>query len=123
LHVRFYSPIAVANARNGRFDNPQLAELQSLAIEREAAVAIPASLSARPMARGDGAYFGASGKRQVYMVQEGDSLWSIAREHGATVNQIRAWNNMSSKDRLHVGQRLTIYAPKNDPAADGKPAT
>jgi hypothetical protein len=117
MHLRFHSSIAVANARTNTFDNPEMAELQNLAIERETAVSENRQFAAAPGQPRAASYYGASGRRNVYIVQDGDSLWSIAREHGVTVNQIRAWNGMSSKARLHVGQPLTVYVPKTKPNA------
>ena len=42
-----------------------------------------------------------------YVVQSGDSLEKIAREHGLTVEQIKHHNNMSS-DLIVVGQEIQI---------------
>jgi LysM repeat protein len=114
LHLRFYSPLAVANARQQRFDNPQMAELQDLMIQYETRLtATPASFAP---ARGERAYLGTGGKRLIHTVRTGDTLWSIAKQYGATVSQIRAWNHMSSKDRLRVGQKLNVFQqkPKTD---------
>jgi membrane-bound lytic murein transglycosylase D len=46
--------------------------------------------------------------RLVYRVRSGDSLSSIARRHGVTVQQLRSWNNVSGS-RINVGDRLTIH--------------
>ena len=43
----------------------------------------------------------------IYTVQPGDSLWSISREYGTTVNAIKNLNGLSS-DLLRVGQQLLI---------------
>jgi murein DD-endopeptidase MepM/ murein hydrolase activator NlpD len=40
-------------------------------------------------------------------VQPGDSLWSIARTHGTTIDALIAANNLTS-DNLRIGQRLTL---------------
>lgn len=42
-----------------------------------------------------------------YVVKKGDSLWSIARANGLTVNELKALNNLSS-NVLNVGQRLIV---------------
>jgi membrane-bound lytic murein transglycosylase D len=44
-----------------------------------------------------------------HVVQRGDSLWTIARRHGTTVEAIRSANrDVSSSARLQLGQRLLI---------------
>lgn len=43
-----------------------------------------------------------------YIVQPGDSLWSIAHSHDVSVNQLVKTNQIGPKEVLQVGQRLTI---------------
>jgi LysM repeat protein len=43
----------------------------------------------------------------IYVVVAGDTLWSIAARAGVSVDQIRAWNGLTS-DIISVGQRLII---------------
>ncbi len=50
----------------------------------------------------------AQGGTVVYQVRKGDSLWSIARKHGVTVQQLREWNNLGNGSTIRPGQRLTI---------------
>ena len=42
-----------------------------------------------------------------YVVKKGDSLWSIARANGLTVDELKSFNNLSS-NVLHVGDTLLI---------------
>ncbi|WP_457652549.1 LysM peptidoglycan-binding domain-containing protein [Rhodocaloribacter sp.] len=46
----------------------------------------------------------------TYVVRRGDTLFGIARKHGASVAQLRRWNRLSG-DRIHVGQRLIVSVP------------
>ena len=43
----------------------------------------------------------------IYVVQRGDSLYSIAREYGTTVDDLKRTNNLTS-NLLNIGQRLII---------------
>jgi len=52
-----------------------------------------------------------------HKVEEGETLWRIARKYGATPDALRTWNNMNS-DIVKVGQTLKIYATKNDAAPE-----
>ncbi len=49
-----------------------------------------------------------------YVVRSGDTLWSISRKFGTTVNTIKRSNGLRSS-RLKVGQK--IYIPNNSGAA------
>jgi membrane-bound lytic murein transglycosylase D len=44
----------------------------------------------------------------VYRVRSGDTLSGIARRHGVTVQNLRAWNGISGS-RIRIGDRLTIH--------------
>jgi membrane-bound lytic murein transglycosylase D len=48
--------------------------------------------------------------RVVYRVKRGDTLSSIARRHGITVDSVRALNRIRGTV-IQVGQRLTIVKP------------
>lgn len=47
----------------------------------------------------------------TYVVQSGDTLFSIAQRYGVTTGQITAANNIANPDRLALGQELTIPCP------------
>lgn len=52
---------------------------------------------------------GLFGPRPVtYEVVRGDTLFVIARDHGVTVDDLRAWNGIEG-DRIEVGQILRIH--------------
>ena len=46
-----------------------------------------------------------------YIVQKGDSLWSISKKYGITVDELKTFNNLSS-NILSIGQILRI--PRSD---------
>ncbi len=45
-----------------------------------------------------------------YTVVAGDTLYRISREYGVTVNQLKAWNNLTDNVIL-IGQRLVVTPP------------
>jgi membrane-bound lytic murein transglycosylase D len=49
-----------------------------------------------------------------HTVGNGDSFWSIAKQHKVGVRQLASWNNMAPGDTLSVGKKLVIW---KDPAA------
>jgi membrane-bound lytic murein transglycosylase D len=55
---------------------------------------------AQPAPRGSGTV--------KYVVQRGDSLWSIARKYNVKVTQLKAWNSLENETLLHPGQSLRI---------------
>ena len=44
----------------------------------------------------------------VYTVQPGDSLWSIAQTYHVSVNRLALWNHLSPSTALQVGERLVV---------------
>ena len=51
-------------------------------------------------------------KHISYTVQEGDSLWLIAKRYGVSVRQLQQWNSLHVNARLQPGQSLDIYTGK-----------
>ncbi|WP_144463515.1 LysM peptidoglycan-binding and 3D domain-containing protein [Siminovitchia fortis] len=43
----------------------------------------------------------------IYTVKSGDSLWKISQKFGVQVNELKAWNNLSS-ELIHPGQKLAV---------------
>ena len=59
----------------------------------------------------EGTDYQASGEqRQTYVVQAGDSLWSVARRYGVTVADLAQWNAMSPQDILGIGRELVVWS-------------
>ena len=55
-----------------------------------------------------------------HMVEKGETLFSIARQYGVTVAQLKSWNNLQNNS-LHVGQILEIHksGKQSQPATAG----
>jgi LysM repeat protein len=51
-----------------------------------------------------------NGKTSVYKVTSGNTLSGIAHKYHITIKELRAMNNMSEKDTLKIGQKLTVPA-------------
>jgi membrane-bound lytic murein transglycosylase D len=47
-------------------------------------------------------------KEIVYVVKEGDTLWSIAKKFNLTVSEIKTWNHLNGADRIHPEDRLKL---------------
>lgn len=60
----------------------------------------------------------------THRVKSGESLWTIARQHGVTTAQLAAANGLSSRATLRVGQQLRVpgkEARRPAQAADARP--
>jgi membrane-bound lytic murein transglycosylase D len=49
-----------------------------------------------------------SGRKLIYRVRRGDSLWTIARAHDVSVRQLVRWNHLAYGTTIRPGQQLTI---------------
>jgi membrane-bound lytic murein transglycosylase D len=47
----------------------------------------------------------------IYRVRKGDTLFAIARRHGVTIEELRAWNNLRGS-ALSIGTRLNIQTTR-----------
>jgi lipoprotein NlpD len=47
----------------------------------------------------------------LYSVRRGDTLYSIALEHGADYRDLAQWNQLEDPTRLRIGQQLRVAAP------------
>ena len=56
------------------------------------------------------------GPTQTHVVANGESPWTIARKYGVTTADVLAWNNLTKKSVLHVGDELVIAVPEPQPA-------
>jgi len=46
-----------------------------------------------------------------YTVKKGDTLYSIALEHGADYREVAQWNGLTDPTKIEVGQRLRVRPP------------
>ncbi len=60
-----------------------------------------------------------NGHKIEVKVEEGDSFWSLAREHKVGMRELAGWNNMAPTDPLKIGQKLVIWTPVASVAQNG----
>ncbi len=54
-----------------------------------------------------------NGNKIEYTVQNGDSLWKVAKKYNVSIARLAKWNGMAPKDTLKVGQKLVIWQPSD----------
>ncbi|MCC5944196.1 MAG: LysM peptidoglycan-binding domain-containing protein [Bernardetiaceae bacterium] len=47
-------------------------------------------------------------ERDFHIVQEGETLWSIAQQYGITMKQLTEWNGIADPDLIGINQRLAL---------------
>jgi lipoprotein NlpD len=82
------------------------------AAPRAAAPGAPRPAVAAPQPAADG----------FYVVKRGDTLYSIALEHGADYREVAQWNTLDDPTKISVGQRLRVTPPEQRGVQVGKPA-
>jgi lipoprotein NlpD len=67
---------------------------------------------------------------KLYIVKKGDTLFSIALDHGLDYKDLVEWNNIGNSGVIRLGQQLRLEAPasavvaaplRSAPGVDGKP--
>ena len=53
----------------------------------------------------------------MYVVKRGDTLYSIALEHGVDYRELSQWNRLEDPSKIRVGQELRVTAPEERAAA------
>jgi lipoprotein NlpD len=56
-----------------------------------------------------------------YVVRKGDTLYSIALEHGADYRDVAQWNKLEDPSKIQVGQVLRVSVPEQRIVEVGKP--
>jgi membrane-bound lytic murein transglycosylase D len=57
--------------------------------------------------RGEGAV--SAGRRLLYTVRRGDTVFSISRQFQVSVSQLKSWNGINQRHQIRTGQRLVMY--------------
>jgi LysM repeat protein len=86
-----------------------------------AVILLALTLLLLPMSGGSALALGPAPDGTVHIVQWGDTLYSIARYYGATVEAIVAVNGLSNPDYIYVGQQLLV--PLGGPMPPGPGST
>ena len=56
----------------------------------------------------------------TYVVKKGDTLYSIALEHGADYRDVAAWNRLGDPTKISVGQVLRVMPPEESRVQVGR---
>jgi len=60
---------------------------------------------------------GAAARPGTYVVKRGDTLYSIALEHGVDYHDLARWNRIDDPSKIRAGQELRVAAPEERAAA------
>ena len=84
----------------------------TVVLERPVASTVPPPAAATPSEPPSGGY----------QVKKGDTLYSIALDHGQSYRDLAAWNNLEDPNKIKVGQQLRVVPPEGPaPVAVTKP--
>jgi membrane-bound lytic murein transglycosylase D len=54
-----------------------------------------------------------SGRRLMYTVRKGDTVFSISRQFQVSVTRLKSWNGLNSHHQIRAGQHLVMYVEPN----------
>jgi membrane-bound lytic murein transglycosylase D len=54
-----------------------------------------------------------TGRRVLYTVRRGDTVYSISRQFQVSVPQLKSWNGLNQHHQIRAGQRLVMYVDPN----------
>jgi membrane-bound lytic murein transglycosylase D len=54
-----------------------------------------------------------SGRRVLYTVRRGDTIFSISHQFQVSVPQLKSWNGLNQHHQIRAGQRLVMYVDAN----------
>lgn len=97
---------------------------------RPAPVSEPAPSMPGPEAKGAPAVAEPDRRPKIYTVKRGDTLFTIALDHGLDYKDLVEWNNIGNPNVIRLGQQLRLEAPvsavvstplRSAPAVDARP--
>lgn len=97
-HSDWYSTACCGPYLGGKIWDDYLAEAQRVYDEISSGKPAKPPTEAKPPAR------------KSYKVVKGDTLTAIGRKYGATVNQLKGWNDIANANQIEVGQKLWVEA-------------
>jgi len=54
-----------------------------------------------------------AGRRLLYTVRSGDTVYSISRQFQVSVSQLKSWNGLNEHHQIKAGKRLVMYVDSN----------
>jgi membrane-bound lytic murein transglycosylase D len=54
-----------------------------------------------------------SGRRVLYTVRRGDTIYSISRQFQVSIAQLKTWNGINQRHQIKAGKRLVMYVDAN----------
>jgi len=54
-----------------------------------------------------------SGRRVLYTVRNGDTVFSISKQFQVSVTKLKSWNGLNQRHQIRAGQRLVMYVESN----------
>jgi membrane-bound lytic murein transglycosylase D len=54
-----------------------------------------------------------SGRRVLYTVRHGDTIYSISRQFQVSIAQLKTWNGINQRHQIKAGRRLVMYVDSN----------
>ncbi|NJB68053.1 membrane-bound lytic murein transglycosylase D [Desulfobaculum xiamenense] len=104
---RFGVPIAVLKSYNDRTGN-LLRPGQSIKVPGKGTSGMLAEKLRESDSKSAAPARVATRSKGSYTVRKGDSLWSVARDHGVSMGSLARVNNLSTRARIHTGQKLAL---------------
>jgi LysM repeat protein len=52
-------------------------------------------------------------KWSIYTVQDGDSLWQIAKQNKVSIKDIPKWNDLNLNLPLQIGKKIELHIKQN----------